>query len=116
MCSAETPQHRPLTAKDVIKINNKSSILRITTVATHKYPHHSEIKRSACPLLTAGSSARVIYRTTQNGHGPTKTWYLKPFHAQYSSLAHSSFGIVYNEFIQGSSAFELDHTAINPRA
>lgn len=100
----ETPQQRPLTAKDVIRIN-KSSISRITTVTTHKYPHHSEIKMSACLL--------VIYRTTQNGPGPTKTWYLKHFQVQYTSLAQPSFGIVYNEFIQGSPAFELHQTAIN---
>lgn len=109
----ETPQQRPLTAKDVIRIN-KSSISRITTITTHKYPHHSEIKMSACLLLTAGSSAHVIYRTTQNGPGPTKTWYLKHFQVQYTSLAQQSFGIVYNEFIQGSPAFELHQTAINP--
>lgn len=39
---------------------------------------------------------------------------LKPFHVQRTSLAQPSFGAVYNEFIQGSSAFELDQTAINP--
>lgn len=112
-CGVQTPQQCPLTAKDVIKIN-KSSILRITTVTPHKYPSYSKIKMSACLLLTAGSGAHVIYRTAQNGPGPTKTWYLKPFHVQYSSLARLSFGAVYNEFIQGSSAFELDQTAINP--
>lgn len=69
---------------------------------------------SACLLLTASSSAHVIYRTTQNGPGPIKTWYLKAFHVQYNSLAMKCFGAVYNEFIQGSSAFELDQTAINP--
>lgn len=69
---------------------------------------------SACLLWTAGSSAHVIYRTDQNGPGLTKTWYLKPFHVQYRSLAQPSFGAVYNDFIQGSSAFELDQTAINP--
>lgn len=69
---------------------------------------------SACLLLTAGSNAHVIYRTDQNGTGPTKTWYLKPFHVQCASLVQTSFGAVYNEFIQGSSAFELDQTAINP--
>lgn len=110
---AETPQQRQITAKDVININ-KWSILRITTVTTHKYPYHSQIKMSVCLLLTAGSSAHVIYRTTQNGPRPTKTWYLKPFQVQYTSLAQPSFGIVSNEFIQGSSAFELHQTAINP--
>lgn len=67
-----------------------------------------------CLLLTLGSGAPVIYRTAQNGRGPTKTWYLKSFHVQYNSLAKPSFGAAYNEFIQGSSAFELDQTAINP--
>lgn len=110
-CSAEASQRRPLTAEDVIKIN-KSSIWRAVT--PHKYPSHSEITMSPCLLLTAGSVAHVIYRSAQNGSGPTKTWYLKPFHEQYTSLARSSFGAVYNEFIQGSSAFELDQTAINP--
>lgn len=86
-----------------------SSIWGITTVTSHKYPHYSKIKMSACLLLTAGSGAHVIYRTDQNGPGPTKTGYLKPFHVQYSSL-----GAVYNDFIRGSSAFELDQTAINP--
>lgn len=69
---------------------------------------------SPCLLLTLGSSAPVIYRTAQNGPGPTKTWYLKAFHVQYDSVAKPSFGAVYNEFIQSSSAFELDQTAINP--
>lgn len=43
-----------------------------------------------------------------------KTWYLKPFYVQLNRLAQPSSGAVYNEFIQGSAAFELDQTAINP--
>lgn len=97
----------------VIKIN-KSSVLGITNVTPQKYPHYGEIKTSACLLLTASSSAHVIYRTTQNGPGSSKTWYLKAFHVQCTSLAKQCFGAVYNEFIQGSSSFELDQTAINP--
>ena len=75
---------------------------------------YTKIKMSACLLLTVGSSTHVIYRTAQNGPGPTKIWYLKPFYVRRTSLAQPSIGAVYNEFIRGSSAFELDQTAINP--
>ena len=68
----------------------------------------------ACLLLSAGSWANVIYRSTKNGPGPSKTCYLKTFQVQHTGLAQTSFGAVYNEFIQGSSGFELDQTAINP--
>lgn len=60
------------TARDVIRIS-RSSILRIIAVTLQKYRCHSRIKMSACLLLNAGSGANVIYRSTQNGPGPTKT-------------------------------------------
>ncbi|TNN59643.1 hypothetical protein EYF80_030129 [Liparis tanakae] len=43
-----------------------------------------------------------------------KTWYLKPFHVLYTSLAGPPFGPVRNELIRGGSAFELHQTAVNP--
>lgn len=69
---------------------------------------------SACLLLSAGPGVSVIYGTTQNGTELTKTRYLKTFQVEYTVLAQTSFGAVYNQFIQASSVFELDQTAINP--
>lgn len=60
------------TARDVIRIS-RSSISRITAVTLQKYLRHSRIKMSACLLLSAGSEANVIYRSSQNGPEPTKT-------------------------------------------
>lgn len=62
-------------------------ILRITAVTSHKYPRYSKIKMSACLLLTADSCVHVIYRTAQNGPGPSEICFLKPFHVEYRSLA-----------------------------
>lgn len=64
--------------------------------------------------MSGGSGTYVIYRSAKNGPLPTETWYLKTFQVQYTGLAQTCFGAVYNELLQGSSPFELDQTAINP--
>lgn len=65
----------------------------------------------ACLLLSARTGATVIFRSAQSGLRRTESCYLKTFRVQYTG---APFGSLYNESMQGSSAFELDQTAVNP--
>lgn len=94
------------------KMSSKS-ISRVSRGLPLQHPtnillQNTKIKMSTWLLLTVGSFARYLQDC------PEWTWYLKPFYVRCTSLARPSFGAVYNEFIRGSSAFELDQTAINP--